>query len=490
MMSNLRQQWDKNTGCPITLGLGALLLAVAGILYSLHIRRPLDSSEAYTALAADQAGPAAVVRVAMRFDPGKPPLYQLMLHGLALGLGKSEVTLRAPSTIAATATVALLWALGGTLFEPSIGLAAALMWAVNPLAIIFAEWARAYALTIALSLAQLLALWKLRGERWSPGMVITCALLGAAMLYTHLCTALILGAETAMLAGSAWRGERASGAWLALGLALAAFVPYLPVAADQMNTVVRGHLYDWMGYAGQTPLSYRALACAAGAAAIGALAFAPRLERDDREPIRWCAGIALIPAVLLLAGSVVVRPMFAIRYVSPSVAIAFLLLARGLAALGARAFRLSTVGIAAFMAFLYPCYGWYEPWRDIARIVASGSPEEPVFFEPIFTDSNDPLTDHGQGFPQGFLRPAFDHYFSGPNPRRAVDPSRPEQARRIIAQAAAAARGAWLVTTSDEQTARAELPTDCFRVERAAAGHDATLLHITPLRLDHCSKDR
>jgi uncharacterized membrane protein len=470
--------------------LNLILIFLAGIFYSLHIHRPLDSSEAYSALAANQPDYSDVIRNTARFDPGKPALYQTMLHTLDLLLGSSEVSLRVPSVAFSMLSLGLLMALGGEMFTPGIGLSATLMWALNPLAILFAGWARVYALLMALFLGQLLTMWKLWRGSASVGTVIACGLFGAGMLYAHLCSALILGAEIALLVGAAWRGGRPHGPWIALALSITLFAPFGPIAVRQTHTIFASHFIDWIGVQGQTNVLYQAGAVLAVAAVVLALAFAPRFEADKHEPIRWCLGIGLIPALLLLGGSVAVRPMFAIRYVSPSLAILVLLLARLLASLGVRTFRLSTVGVTAFMAFLYPCYAWYVPWRDVARIVASGSPSEPVFFEPIFTDRRDPLADHGEGFPQGFLRPAFDHYFSGPNPRRMVDPSKPAQTRRIIAQAAARAHGAWLVTTSDMQTARAELPTDCFHIETMVAAADGTLLHVVPLPPNHCGGSR
>jgi hypothetical protein len=489
MASSTLNRANGNLGRRTTWGLGAALMLAAAILYSLHLRRPLDSSEAYTALAAGQNTCAAVVHIAMRFDPGKPPIYQIALHYLERTFGDGEMLLRLPSVLASMANIALLLALGGAIFEPAVGLAAALIWAVNPLAIIFAAWARDYALVIMFSLAQLLVFWKLRDRRCSGAMVIVCGLLGAAMLYVHLCTALILFAEGTLLIGAAWRRERTRQQWIALGLALLLFAPIVPAIVTQMRSVMVGHLYDWIGFAHQSSLLRKALACAGAALAVAALMFTPRFEADNHEPIRWCIGIGLIPPVVLIAGSVAVRPMFAIRYLAPSVAILVLLVARLLAFFSARTFRLSAVGIAAFLAFLYPCYGWYEPWRDIARAVSSGSPNEPVFFEPIFTDPKDPLTDRGQGFPQGFFRPAFDHYFSGPNPRRVVDPSKPEQARQTIAQGAARAGGAWLVSMFDEVQARAELPTKCFSIEKRVVSHDTILFHVVPINLDWCKSD-
>jgi uncharacterized membrane protein len=469
--------------------LTAGLMLFAGVLYSLHLRRPLDSSEAYTALAAGQSSSAAVIHIAMRFDPGKPPLYQLMLHDLVLVFGNHEIIMRSLSVIFSLMTVALLVALGAEIFSFEIGLSAAAIWALSPLAILYGSWARNYAMLLALLTGQLFLLWRLR-RRASIGGVLMCVLAATTALYTHLASALFLGAEAAMLARDFWRGRRSGGAWLALLISAVLFTPFIPFALGQLSELVTNHWVDWIGFAHQGSAGGKAAALIGAGVLVGILVAGSPLEREDEEPLRWCAAIAILPPALLLAGSIAVRPMFAIRYVSPSVVILVLLLARLLASFGDRVFRLSTVGIAAFFVFLYPCYGWYEPWRDIAHAISSASPEEPVFFEPIFTDPRDPLADHGQGFPQGFLRAAFDYYYAGPNPRRVVDPAKPEVTRRIIAQAATAAHGAWLLTTSDEQTARAELPTSCFQIRKMAQGHDATLIHVIPLPLDVCARDQ
>ena len=103
-------------------------------------------------------------------------------------------------------TVGLLLALGSEMFEPAVGIAAALIWALNPLAVLYGGWARNYAMLVALSMGQFFVLWRLRSRpRWLP--IIVCGLLGAAMLYLHLASGLFLAAEAAMLAGAAWRRD-------------------------------------------------------------------------------------------------------------------------------------------------------------------------------------------------------------------------------------------------------------------------------------------
>src|SRR5271170_1679569 len=176
---------------------GAALMLAAGALCSLHLGRTLGASEAYSAMAADQHSYRAVIDATLRFDPGKSPLYPMLLHGVVAAFGNSEVALRAPSVIFAMISVGLLLALGIEVFDAQVGAAAAIVWALTPLSIYYGSWARMYAMLVALSLGQLLILWKLRA-RPGTGSILACATLEAAMLYTHLGSVLFLGAEAMM----------------------------------------------------------------------------------------------------------------------------------------------------------------------------------------------------------------------------------------------------------------------------------------------------
>jgi hypothetical protein len=248
----------------------------------------------------------------------------------------------------------------------------------------------------------------------------------------------------------------------------------------QLQDLVFGHWVDWIGPAHhRTPL-VRAIAILAAGAIGAALVFGPRLEADEREPLRCCAGLGLIPILALVAGSIAVRPMFAIRYVAPSVAVMVLLVAGLLSYLSPRTFRLSTVAIVTALVCLFPYYPWYEPWRDIARFVSNGDPTEPVFFEAGFVDSDEPLSNRNAGFPHGYFRVPFEYYFSGTNPRRVIDPSRPAEARQTIT-GVAIDHGAWLITGFTNEKARAEMPTGCFDVDKKAVCSYAALYHIVPI---------
>jgi len=462
----------------------AALMAAAAVVYSAHLRSPFDSSEAYTVLAASQSHPLAVTRVAMRYDPGKPPLYPLLLHFISSWPGGSELSLRLPSVISSLLTLPLIIVLGAETFVPSVGLAAAGIWAFNLMTVTFAAWARNYALLGMLTTAQFLLLWRLRTHP-KRSSVLACGILGGAVLYTHLCGVLFLAAESAMLTRESWRGQSRRGAWAAMFISAILFLPFLPIASSQIRELIAGHWVDWIGTAGPSSIPRQAAVLLVLSIISAVLVLGPPWEKDEREPLRWCLAVALFPMLLLVAGSIAVRPMFAPRYLWPSLIVLTLVAARLLASLSVSHFRLAVTAIIGLQAFLCPAYARYVPWQDIARTISEGSPNEPVFFEPLFTDSRNPLADNGQGFPLGFLRVPFDHYFAGPNPRLVVDPSKPVEARRTIAQAALRANGAWLVTAY-ERLARVELPRTCFRTEERIQSQDGSLIHVIPLPEDSC----
>jgi hypothetical protein len=457
----------------------ALIMAGAGAIYAFDIGRSLGASEAYSAMAATQPSFAAAIHAALRFDQCKPPLYQILLHAWTLVFGNGDIALRALSLICSIGNVGLVMALGALLFGPSIGVAAAVLWALSPPAIVYGAWARMYSMFIALALAQFLTLWRLLA-RPSAGKIVLCGALGAAMLYTHLGGVLFLGAEAAMLVGAASRGERTRAAWIAIVIAAIAFVPFVPIAAGQVSRYINGHWVDWIGPAHPVSPVRKATVFFTAALFAAVLTFTPRVEGDEREPLRWCAALSLLPIGALWAGSIAIRPMFDIRYVAPAAAMLALVLARLLSVLPGRSFSLAVFAIACSLFFMLPYYPRYEPWREMAGQVSNGSAAEPVFFESGYVDSTVAETNPQMGFPEGFFRVPFDRYFTRSNPRLVIDPSAPLAARRTIAKAAIAYHGAWLISGLKDAKARAEMPRDCFLIENKTHSNYADLYHVVP----------
>ncbi len=467
------------------LPLMAGLLLGAALLYFYNLgAKGLGASEAYSALAAGRPDAGAVIRTALRFDPGTPPLYHLLLHWFCAAFGRSEFSLRAFSAIWGLGDLLMLFVLGSELFGTETALAAVAILAFNPFAVVLARWTRMYSMLIALSIGQLAILWRLQRRATLPS-VLACGVAGAAMLYTHLGAMLLLGAEAAMLARGSFR-RREGAAWIALGITLVLFLPFVPVAFTQFHRILFGHWYDWIGIARGGSTVFKTAVGIATAGVVLGLTLGPRFESDPQEPIRWCVVWLAIPTLSLAAGSELIRPMFEVRYVAASAPALALLVARGLDAFGTRLRNLATAAFVTAFLVMFPFCHWAqgERWREMARQVATaGSPAEPIFFESgFFLSDSSAAQDRREGFPDGFFRVPFDYYFSGLNPRRAIDPFAPEAARDTIARATFLTGGAWLISGRSDALARSEMPaTPGLRVDLTLDSGSARLYHIVAI---------
>jgi hypothetical protein len=183
-------------------------------------------------------------------------------------------------------------------------------------------------------------------ERPRLAVWLAYALVASLMLYTHYYAALLLAAEAAaaVLALRTSYGRGARWALGALGGAGLSFVPWLPVLAEQAHNIQGDYWLEaprwttlWVTFrelAAHTPpdeqfrTSLRVTFVAhAGLLVLGA-AWA---IRDARQRVAVLLGV--VPLGLALGLSVLVAPVFAVRYVSPiGLAFAFLL-ARGITSL-------------------------------------------------------------------------------------------------------------------------------------------------------------
>ncbi len=463
----------------------ALLLAAAAAAYCYRLgSAPLAASEAYSALAAAQPTVAQVARSTLRYDPGKPILYQLLLHWFCRWAGHSEAGVRALSVLCAVASLYLVFALGREWFGDEAGMAAALLWGLNPLAVVLARWARMYSLLVAVALGHLLAMAK-RRRGAGGGTLAAAALLGAAMLYVHLGALLILGADVIVMVREVRRSGNSS-TWPAIALAGLLFVPFLPIGIGQLRALLFGHWMDWLGVGKGSPLQMALAASGAGAALLW-LAMGSGGDDARRERLQQGLIYALVPMLVLGTGSVLIRPMFEVRYVSPSCAVMAVVAAGLLERAGARLRNLSAVGVGAFWAALLPlCYAIpHDPWPAIAaRIAADAHPGEPIFFEAGFFSPDDISAGAADGaFAQGFFRVPFDYYFHLDNPRAAVPAGCPALARKLIEARLAGGGGAWLVSARKWSDAVAELPQGPhLRVDFVARFARILVLHVRVTR--------
>ena len=462
----------------------AAILVVAGFIYSFHLGTDaLGASEAYSAWAAAKPGVGAIVRTPVLHDPGKQVFYYVVLHYYARIFGLSEVSLRSLSVVFSLTTLALLFAIGCEMFDDNTALAAAAIWAFNPLAVVFAHTARMYPLFMTMALAQLFMLWRVR-DRPSFANGIACGILGAALPYTHMAGLLILGAEVAILLRDLVRGRRETMAWIAIVVAIILFVPYLPIALQQSQDLIYGHSLDYMG----PPQNYSLAAkAAAGLAAVGIilwLVFGRSLESSDGEPIRFFVLWIGLPPLAFLVGSVILHPMFNLRYLSPGVAATSLLIAASIGAWSIKWRNLLAAGFALTCLIALPFdRPQPQPWRDLAgQVTAHGGPSDPIFFESGYVSNGSTANTPNGGFPFGYYSVPFDYYFEGSNPRIAIPGFDSAAARMTIEERVAAAGGGWLVSWKDRDAVSSELPdAKRFSVVERYRGEHLAFYRITPV---------
>ena len=462
---DLSDRWATSGGALIAVM--AIVVTIAAFVYSFHLGdRALGAAEAYSAFAASQPSIAAILAIPVAEDPGKQVFYYFTLHYWTSIFGFDERALRSLSVLCALATIVLLYALGRAMFDARVGVAAALIWAFNPTAVLFAHRARMYPMLAALTLAHLLTLWRVR-RRGGYAVAIFSGMLGAAAIYTHLAAMTLVAVEAGMLARDLFEGRSRTPPhvqrpqpWIALAISVALLVPYLPVLAVQSQTLVAGHWLDWIGPAREYPSVIRAVTVAL-AGAIGAWwVFGTPLNSDDGdEPLRWAIAWSALPLVAFIAGSIAIRPILHLRYLTPCLAMVSVVAAATLDRIGGRALRLGSFGWAAMMlaiaVFVSPKP---EPWKEIASIVASQGPQgAPIFFESGFVFEGTPPVAN-DGFPRGYYRIPFDFYFKGANTRLALPAWDSRAARETIAGAVRGAGGGWLITWKDRDSVHDEIP--------------------------------
>lgn len=462
-----------------------ILLGVATVLYCFRLGSPsLGASESYSVYAAIQPDVVHVIAVALRFDPGKPPLYHIWLHWFCGAVGVSEFRARALSAIAGVATIAVVYVLGRSMFGANVALVGAALWAFNPLAFMLAQWARMYSLFILFVMLTMLAQWCARISP-KPFRLLALTISAALMLYVHMGALLYFVAA----AGVAIRDlyiHRKGALRVATALAVSAliFLPFLAIEKAQAQSLLTGHWLDWAGSAHPASLTGTLLAgWVLGIVAILVL-IGPSFETLDSEPQRMCMMWVFIPTSILIAISLAMRPLFSPRYFAEAVPAAMLLVAILLTCLPDQLRRLALIALFGLFLVCFICYQQDrgEPWRKIADIITNSGTKQPIFFERgfVIASGTGESTDSG-GFEQGYYRIPFDLYYKGSAPRLAIDPSEPRTAGFIIMREATHGGGAWLISGKSEKEALAELPdADGWIVSRVLQSRYITLYRVAP----------
>lgn len=149
-----------------------------------------------------------------------PPLYHFVLKVWTDVFGYSEVAVRFPSVIFSVLTIFFVYKIGCKLANSKVGLMAALFFALNPLAVYYAQEARMYSLAMFFVTG---AVWALLSEKW----LFFCAMV-LGSLYTEYLPYLML--PVYFLAA-----KDKKRVVIALVFSLIMLVPWLPFLFQQLH---------------------------------------------------------------------------------------------------------------------------------------------------------------------------------------------------------------------------------------------------------------
>lgn len=207
----------------------ALAIGVAARVYA-AFARPLWADEIFTLTLARRSAPE--ILAALRVDSG-PPLHYLVAHVLLLPFpspGPGDLTIRFASLAASLLHLPLLVLVGRRLGRADVGLAAAALYALFPLAVLYGVEGRGYALASLLALAAFERALALR-ERPRAGTALALVVAAAGAILTHYLAVLPVAA-LALLAIGARPAPRRALTLSGLGVAAVA-APWVPIALRQ-----------------------------------------------------------------------------------------------------------------------------------------------------------------------------------------------------------------------------------------------------------------
>ncbi len=196
---------------------------------------------------------------ALLADAVHPPGYYLLLRTALPLWGQSEFALRFPSLLAGTAAVPLIYQLGRTFGGRRWGAAAALLLALNPFAVWYAQEGRMYSLLLCLTIAGSYAFWRLlkpvRRQAWLGLTLVT-----ALGFVIHYFTFLVSLVQFVYLALHVRRFPQAL-RWWTLAQVIA-FLPFTPWALAVALREGRNFGIGWIHPPGllDVPLTFSNLA--------------------------------------------------------------------------------------------------------------------------------------------------------------------------------------------------------------------------------------
>jgi hypothetical protein len=346
-----------------------------------------------------------------------PPLHHLMLWVLAHTAGTAEPVMRAPSVVAGTVLVPVLYLTARELWDERAGLAAAALGAVAPFLVWYSQEARMYG--IFMLFATLALLGQLRAlRRGRPGDWTLYAAASAAMVWAQYFGILVIAVQQVAFALAAYRDRRVLRGWLLATLALlVALAPLVPFALDQFQAnEAAGRGFEQPAQAGASvsdtrsqPGVYIALtnvvwalwgyhsnttmAAITALWPVGILVCLLLLGRGRSPGTLLVAACAVVPAAALYLVGEVKPFLFEIRYFAALAPLGVLLLARAATAWtrGAVAAATATAVLAASFAVAAADQEVnranpriYDFDGALARVRAEARPGDVVLYEPSY----------------------------------------------------------------------------------------------------------
>jgi hypothetical protein len=223
-----------------------------------------------------------------------PPLYYTLLKGWVAVFGADETAARSLSAVLSAATIPVVFLLGRELAGRRVALLAAILFAVTPVQVHYAQEARAYALLVLLAATTSLALARLarlaaRGRPQAAALA-AYAVCATLLAYTHTTAVFILAAlglaTLACLAGNAnWRAD------------IARFVATNAVVA----VLALPQLLAMLAQAGRTDVTWIEPPNLPGLVTLATVLLVDPFTPQARFRLAWLLAAGLVLALLALA---------------------------------------------------------------------------------------------------------------------------------------------------------------------------------------------
>jgi hypothetical protein len=362
---------------------------------------------------------------ALRTSDVHPPLHHLLLWLTVRIAGTAETAVRLPSLIAGTLLVPALYFAGRELYNRErVGVLAALVGALSPLAVWYSQEARMYSLFMLLAL---LAVWmQVRVvRRGRPVDWVLYTLASVALLWTQYFGVLQVLVQQGAFAGVfvyRWRSGvpigRALIAWAISALTIVLLcLPLAGLASDQLHAYLNRragtpssvgssvapsteHLSIYAGIANAvwTVIGYHSdhtmllLGALWPLAMLGSLFL---LGRGWSATTALVTAAALLPMVALFGLGLLKRDLFEVRYFAGAVPLFALLIGRLLASFKPRSLTLVIAATAVGVALLAGLTDqqlnrtnprFYDFQGATARILAEARPGDTVIYSPSFLE--------------------------------------------------------------------------------------------------------